>query len=438
LTVGLAVLVGLFPLAAQARPAPHDDPAADAPVAVLLADPAALADWLRAHHPKVRAAAARVDQAGAEARQSGVLPNPSLALSLSNIALGRTTPPGLGFNDTAIWSAQLAETVELGKRGPRMASARLRLEAARERFRDDLASAMGEARAALARVAWLRARQAVLDESLAQARQILELERSRRDHGDLSGNDWDRLALDTLTLQTDVAQNRVELDAATSACRAALAAPCPVGPLDLAGLRGAAQAPADVGDPGPWLERRPDLRALALERGSARQDEVLARRRVIPDPTVAVTYTHDRFTVSGDNANVLSFSVSFPLPAFDRGQHDAARAAGRAGELELSAEAIREEAAAEVRALLQRRAFVEQALADVGGLALPASKSVLDSTVTAFDRGQISMTDLLLARRTHTALLLKAIDLEFEAFSVRNDLRQALGLDAEAAGKPVE
>jgi len=47
------------------------------------------------------------------------------------------------------------------------------------------------------------------------------------------------------------------------------------------------------------------------------------------------------------------------------------------------------------------------------------------------NRGGVSMTDLLLARRTHTDLLLKVMDLQFDLFTVRNDLRRVLGMDAD-------
>ena len=39
----------------------------------------------------------------------------------------------------------------------------------------------------------------------------------------------------------------------------------------------------------------------------------------------------------------------------------------------------------------------------------------------------------LLARRTHTELVLKAMELQWSAFGVSNELRQTLGLDAELA-----
>ncbi len=42
------------------------------------------------------------------------------------------------------------------------------------------------------------------------------------------------------------------------------------------------------------------------------------------------------------------------------------------------------------------------------------------------------MTDLLLARRAHLGLILNQIDLRFDYFSVRNDLRRVLGLDASS------
>jgi cobalt-zinc-cadmium efflux system outer membrane protein len=64
---------------------------------------------------------------------------------------------------------------------------------------------------------------------------------------------------------------------------------------------------------------------------------------------------------------------------------------------------------------------------------VPRAKGVLDATVSAVSQGGLSMTDLLLARRTHTDLLLRVIDLEFDAFNVRNDLRRGLGLDAAVA-----
>jgi len=44
--------------------------------------------------------------------------------------------------------------------------------------------------------------------------------------------------------------------------------------------------------------------------------------------------------------------------------------------------------------------------------------------------GEVGMTDLLLARRTHIELTLRVLQLQKDAFDVATDLRHALALDA--------
>ncbi len=400
-------------------------------VGEMLVDPVALAAWLEHESPDVRAAAARLGQSRADLAQSRLLPNPSLSVGLADVTVGETNPLGLGLAETAIWSANLSETVELGKRGPRIASARLRLDSGRETYLDAVAGRIAEARQALGRVAYLGSRRAALEESRADARRILELQETRFEHGDLSGNDLDRLRTDTELLEAEIAQNGSEYVAARAACRTVLNAECDPAGAELANLDGAAEAPEAMGAPGETLLARPDIQALQLLGRSAREDATLARRRAIPDPSLSVGYTRDRLVISGDQPRSLAFGLSLSLPVFDRGQHDAARAQARAVELEQTAAAALSRARSDVTALLERRATLERTLRRLREGALPRSKRVLDSTVAAFDQGELSMTDLLLARRTHTDLALKVMELAYGAFSARNDLRHALGLDAD-------
>ena len=397
----------------------------------LVRDPAALTSWLAQHNQDLLAAAARVRQAEAELAQSRLFINPSLNTSLTD-AIGRTNPPGLVFSDRSNYVAALSETVEIGKRGPRIRSADFRLQSERQSFVDSLSQKVAEARETLVRLAYLKARQGVLEESLTGARQILDLQKSRLENGDLSGSDYDRLLVDTMILESEVARTRADYEVALTSCHALLFAPCAPPDVDLAALSGAADVPA-APDTEAALAQRPDLRALELGRSSAEQEAVLARRRWIPDPTLSVGYTHDNLLISGDQPNMLQYSMSLPLPVFDRGQHEARRAEEHAAELERTADATRARARADVEALGRRKSFLEKTLREFQEQAVPKSKSVLDATVAGVSQGGMSMTDLLLARRTHTDLLLKLMDLQFDAFSVRNDLRRALGLDAEVA-----
>ena len=401
-------------------------------VTTLLADDRALLAWLGEHNKDVLAAAARVDQATAALRQDRLFPNPSLAGSVSDITAGETNPPGLTSKETAIYSTVLSETVEIGKRGPRIEAARLRLESERRSYLDVLGGVAAEARSSLGRVAYLGARQSVLEDSLASARQNVDLQRARVDNGDLSGNDFDRLLVDTMLLESEVAANAREAEAAAADCGAILAAACSVEAAGIDSVKGAAPLP-EPGDVRAAIDRRPDIQALALEREAAGEDARLARRRRIPDPSLSVGYTHDNLTVSGDQPRSWLFSIGLPLPIFDRGQHDARRAESRARELDFSAQALKDRGRADVQAMQERRVSLERTLGQLLEQAVPKSKGVLDATVGAMNRGGVSMTDLLLARRTHTDLLLKVMDLQFDLFTVRNDLRRALGLDADLA-----
>ena len=179
-----------------------------APVGALLRDDAALGDWVEHHHGEVLAAGARIAQAQADLGSSRLFQNPVLDTTLGGVTLGARNPSTLGFGETMNFSIGVTQTIELGKRGPRIEAAEMRAEGARKAFLGTLADRVADARQALGRVAYLKARLAVLEEGLVSAKKGAELEKARLEHGGLSGNDYDRLLLDVISLETDVARAR--------------------------------------------------------------------------------------------------------------------------------------------------------------------------------------------------------------------------------------
>lgn len=398
----------------------------------LLRDDAALGDWVEHHHGEVLAAGARIAQAQADLGSSRLFQNPVLDTTLGGVTLGARNPSTLGFGETMNFSIGVTQTIELGKRGPRIEAAEMRAEGARKAFLGTLADRVADARQALGRVAYLKARLAVLEEGLVSAKKGAELEKARLEHGGLSGNDYDRLLLDVISLETDVARARSDYEGALSACNGALFGACDAQSASIGDLDAAAPLPAAIG--ADDINRRPDIAAARLEGAAAEQDAVLARRRAIPDPSVRLGYLRDNLTYAGNQGNTLSLGIAIPLPLFDHGQHDAAKAMARSAEQRHLADALVTAAESGVTALRTRRAFLESTLAVLSTTAVPKSASVLDTTSKAFTQGQVSLTDLLLARRAHLSLILTQLDLRFDFFSVRNELRRTLGLDNLAEG----
>ena len=410
--------------------------ASGAPARRLLEDSASLAAWLSDHSPELRAARARTRQASAEARGSRLFQNPVLDASLGDVPLSKTNPAGLGFSHTAIYGVGLSETFELGKRGPRSAAADLREQAAGWEATSTLSDRITVARDALGRVVHLGLRAGILAESLADAERAATLERTRLEQKALSGMDYDRLLLDLAALRADFARDQAEYEAARADCAAALAAECD--------LSGATENDLTVGNVDTSLESgegrlatRSDVRALGLEADAAEHDATLASNRAIPDVTVRVGYTYDRFGASGDNLSTLGVSFGLPLPVFDRGQHDAVKASERALELGAEKQAVLADARADLRGLASRRAALAKNIEILERETLPRSSGVLASAERAFHEGGASMTDFLLARRTHIALSLTRLDQRFELFEVENELHRVLGLNPSAPrGKP--
>jgi cobalt-zinc-cadmium efflux system outer membrane protein len=383
----------------------------------------------------MRASRARVRQAQAEARGARLFQNPVLDTSLSNIPLSQTSPPGQTFGDTVIVGVGLSQTFELGKRGPRGAAADLRARAAELDTTSTLSDRITTARDALGRAVHLGLRVNILAQSLDDAERAATLERTRLEQKALSGMDYDRLLLDLANLRADFARDQAEYAAAQADCAAALAAECD--------LTGASEddlmllAPAADGNSEQRLEARSDVRSLAFEAAASERDARLAANKAIPDITLRVGYVYDRYVAAGDIGNTLGVSLALPIPVFDHGQHDATKAREHAVEVEAEKQATLEDARADLRGLLSRKAALEKNIETLERDTLPRSSGVLTSAERAFHEGGVSLTDFLIARRNHIALSLTRLDQRFELFQIENELYRVLGLNPTAVqGKP--
>lgn len=400
----------------------------------MLSNSTALRQRLSTVSPDIQAAQARVDQAEAVVRGSRLYPNPTLSLQMGSLAIGHRNPRSLSILDTPSIGIGIAETVQIGKREPRIRAARLARDSEVASAQATLAMRVGNAREALARLIWLQERERLLQERLVASREVLGMEKIRLEHGDISGIDHDRLVVDTTAIERAVADNRVEAELVAASCEALLLGPCLVDG-NIAVVDGAAPVPTTLEAQASRVLERAELRALRLSVSAAEATAEAARRQAIPDPTLGLTYTHDYLTFAGNQPNTITLWASLPLPLSNRGQHDAALAQAQGRELGYHARAIEKESLAMVRALASQQRVLHSKLDTLSRVALPSSTRAIEASQSAYQRGQISMTDLLLVRREHFSVLLDELDTRFDLFSVRNALRRTLGLDEEYSKK---
>jgi cobalt-zinc-cadmium efflux system outer membrane protein len=415
---------------------------AGAPVKGLLADPAQLATWLRDRDPIVESNHARVEAAHELGEQARVLPNPQLQFATGGFVLGQTNADDgtsaaskkpLGLAQTTNFELGISELVELGKRAPRRHAADTRVREAGETAVGALGDRLGDATTALGRLTYAASKRDVAAANLDAANKLRANEKVRVDHQDLSPLEFARIELDTEELELQLGRAEAELAGAIATCTSILYAPCAGDGLDAQALDAGAPLPASLPETTIAVATRPGRVAQKLEAEALGDDATLANARKIPDPTLGVSYLIDNLTIAGNQHQQFVFSVGIPLPFFDRGNHDAAAARANARAIEAEDKAAVTTAHGVVDALLAQHATLKTTLARLETDSVPKSTQIIVQTRKAFDLGQARLADLLLVERAHRDLLREVLDTRFDLFTVRAQLRQALGLDDEVA-----
>lgn len=380
--------------------------------------PAALAERVWASSPELQLARTKVAAARAEAMRAALLPNPVVDVSVNTIPVGPVNPPDLRepLLNVPNLAVSLAVLLELGKRGPRQEATREAARASQLEALELLRQRVLAGEEVVGEVAAAEVRVATLGVLAEDAERLTRLQRARSEKGDTSPLDADRAQLDEEGIFTSLGEARDALAEALRSCTEVVGIRCaPFERLEPASAW--LELPLEPGPEGP--RARPDVRALeATERG-AQAARLLAERRAIPDPTVRAGYVHDRFTVSGNQANSLFVGLSAPLPLFDRGHADAEAAAVAARAASRARERLLVSAGSELERVSEELGSVQARQLRLRDQSLPLAQSVVERLDAAVTRGAAPIQELLLARRTYAELLLTANDLHRTAFRLR-------------------
>ncbi len=265
------------------------------------------------------------------------------------------------------------------------------------------------------------------DELLAGTVEVLE---RRETEGEGSG-------YDVLRSQQELAELRITVAEAAAALVAAQARFGsffdPQSGLESAMLEGHLGASGPVPDvrqaTDHAMEQRLDLKSLAVQRQSLDLESRAARRRRLPEPVLTAGWKRVETPGSSDTGYVAALTV--PLPIFNRGSLDAARATAEGNRIELDREILARRIRAEVLATLAReraaRAAAERYGRDVERRAAELSRIAR----LKYDEGESGILELLDAHRTSLTMRLRMLAAQYGAKIAEIERSRVIGNEVQ-------
>jgi cobalt-zinc-cadmium efflux system outer membrane protein len=383
---------------------------------------------MRAQSPDVVVAALKVRAAQGDLRTARELPNPTLSVGVGNFPLGKTNPPGLHVGDTVVVQGGLSEEIVMwGKRPARIDHAANAVTSA-EASRVDLdRTATFEVRRRFLEVLAAVEHRRLAQENLDRYRETVRVSEARARSGDISRNDFDKIALEQRGFEREVADADLDRRQAVADLLPLIGADAddidPVGRLELP------PPPGDVDAlVAQALDHRPDLHAAQADVAAAEAAATLARAEAWPNPTVGVGYTHSEFQVSGDLANSIGANLSIALPvasrnegAIEHAEADALSAHAAERKLRLT---IPQEVRSAVASYDSARARVERFEHGFLDQAAKARKAA----EVSYREGSVSLLELLEAERTYIQTQRDYLDALRDGHTAAYDVERAAAI----------
>ncbi len=281
-----------------------------------------------AQNPSVLAGQINVEESKANEITAALRPNPQFNLSQDGLQL--TPSMGVWRPLTGIvLTPGVSQLIERqNKRERRTDSARLATAGAASDQEDLQRTLLFSVRTAFLNTLQAKALVDLTQASLQSYDQAIEANRTRFQAGDISELDFQRVEIQRIQFESDLATARVNLRTAKIQLLALLNDRTPVDGFDVEGdfayresimqlpeLRQAAAA------------NRPDLRSAETAIEKAQADNRLAIANGTADPVVAGWYSRNPSFNNPFDSNTLGASISIPIRIFDKNQGEKARTA---------------------------------------------------------------------------------------------------------------
>lgn len=382
-------------------------------------------------NPDLAAALAAIDGARGRLIQAGLWNNPELRLA------GLTDRP-LGNEGERNFTVDFAQRFPIAGRLKRAKDvARVDVAMALSEARNFARTLIGEVKGSAYRVAALDAAIASREGVIQTTSQLVDAAQRRHRAAEVSEADVNLLAVELVRFEQE--KRRLELNRGIEAVQLNRLLNRAVDRLvavdvDLASSAFDARL---VGNP---LVTRPDVAKVRLEADRASAESRLARAETWEDWTAGIAFDRDRQTLSvvgvpnpdvEDEDDLLGFSVSIPLPLWNRNQGRIATA--RADGLRASARTVALERTieSEVEAGRQRVTVLARVVEEYEKTLVPRSQRNIKLLQDGYRQGLVAITTLVQAQQQLADTLLRRVE-------ALGELRQAeVALETAAAASPL-
>lgn len=324
--------------------------------------------------------------------RAGLLPNPSLELEGSTGALTGSSAE----NSVSVGVSQ--EILLAGKRDKRINAAERQLEAYGWQLADRERVLREEVKGAFYDAILAEQRLKLADRLIELNGQLLEVSRERLAAGDIPELELNLVRLELtrsegarIELERGLLQNRARLLSLMGVPPGSLAVPSG----DLAMHAVPTGALADLKRLA--LGQRPDLKALAAEKGRGDADVVLAQADAVPNLTAGVSLSRETtaMEVGGiegkDTAYTVGVKLSLPIAVFDRNQAVVQEARARRSSAETRQAAAAAVAEREVETAWASLQNAEQVLSLYRSNIMPQLEENLTLTQEAYRLGEVGI-----------------------------------------------
>jgi len=273
-------------------------------------------DEFRANNPDLLAGKVTIAEAQADETTAYLRPNPSMTLGWDQLTPYRSNPYEPVAQSYLFVSMNYLHERQ-HKRELRLASAQKQTAIATSAQADLERSLLFNVRDAFVRVMQAKAVVGVAKENLDYYDKVLAINKDRFDAGAIARVDFQRLELQRVQYESDLATSQVNLRTAKIDLQALLRDRTPVDQFDVTEKFEFQESLTTLEELHALaLDNRPDLREAVLALEKAKNDHQLAVANGSTDPTFGIDFAHQPKPLY----SYMGFSVNFPLRIFDKNQ----------------------------------------------------------------------------------------------------------------------